>query len=671
MPQAPNSDETISTLVEAVPCVSPEAHGAEVNDFFERHHFAEGVVVVDNERPLGLIMRNDFFQKLGAPFGREVFLRRPVHLIMNARPLIVDISVQLGEISMLAMSREQDGLYDMVVVTDNDRYAGAVSIKHFLIELSQKRAQEIELLKRQHELLELANKAEMESRRLIEKTNASIRNLLDNAGQGFLSFGSDMTVSEEHSLECIHFFRGPVAGKNFVELLGKFLCDDARDTMRQALSKIFTVKTPLQRKVYLSLLPGKMEIYNRTLTLECKLIQDEGDVLIMAVLTDVTEKEELQRRMADERANLRMIVKAVSERSDLLAALDELRNFFPVGAKEIINNSDDPAEALTTIFRVVHTFKGDFGQRQMTTASLRLHEIEEALSRLGHTPQAVTPEALCDIVEEADAQEVIGKDVGVMSKALGPAFFEQSHTFEIPRQTLRQLEIMITRRLSPEDAAAPLALLRSVSLHNFKVMLEGCRDTLRALAAKLGKSIADLEVLGDDVLVEKGVYQPFVKSLVHVFRNIADHGIEPLEKRLSAGKPELGRVSCQITAEDTERFRLVIRDDGGGIDFDKVRAKAATIMAPDKAARLSQEQLRELLFLDNFSTKDSVSLVSGRGVGLAAVRGEIQKLGGSIQIVSHRGIGTEFHFDLPLLEKKNSLQPQQAEQEWPASSALQ
>lgn len=671
MLQAAESDEAISTLVEAVPFVSPDAHGVEVNDFFKRHLSTEGVVVVEDERPLGLIMRNDFYQKLGSPYGRELFLSRPVRLIMNPRPLIVDISVQLGEISMLAMSREQEGLYDMVVVTDDDKYVGGLSIKNFLIELSQKRAREIDLLKRQHDLLELANKAEVESRRLIEKTSAAVRNLLDNAGQGFLSFGPDLVVSEEHSLECIHFFRGPVGGKNVVDLLGRHMDEDACDTMRQALTRTFTAKAPLQRKVYLSLLPSKMEIYDRTLTLEFKLIQNDGDVKFMAVLTDVTEKEELQRRMAEERANLRMIVKAVSEQNDLLTALDELRAFFPAGALEIIKTGDSPSEALAELFRVVHTFKGDFGQRHMLCASARLHQIEDALSRLARNPKAITQEALRDIVEEADAQEVLGNDVTTMSQVLGLAFFENRKTFVVSRQTLRRLESMLVELLPPEDATEPLALLRSISLYNFKDTLEGYRDTLRTLALNLGKGIADLDVVGDDVMVEKSVYQPFVKSLVHVFRNIADHGIEPLEKRLAAGKPELGRVSCQITAESSERIRLVIRDDGGGIDLDKVLAKAATIMDPLDAARLSQEQLLDLLFMDNFSTKDSISLVSGRGVGLAAVRSEINKLSGHVQIVSHRGAGTEFHFILPLLEEKPSRLQRRTVRECLAAGALQ
>jgi len=670
MSQAADADETISALVEAVPHVSPEAHGAEVNEFFKVHLSAEGVVVVDGERPLGLIMRNDFFQKLGAPYGRELFLSRSVRLIMNPRPLIVDISVQLGEISMLAMSREQEGLYDMVVVTDNDRYAGAVSIKNFLIELSQKRAREIELLKRQHELLELANKAEVESRRQIETKSASIRNLLDNAGQGFLSFGPELVVSDEHSLECIHMFRGPVGGKNFVDMLGRHMTGDAHETMRQALVKLFAAKAALTRKVFISLLPGKMEVYDRTLTLEFKLIQDDGGVKIMTVLTDVTEKEELQRRMDAERANLRMIVKAVSERTDMLAALEELRGFFPAGAREIIDGAG-PAEALAELFRVVHTFKGDFGQRHMVNASARLHEIEEALSRLAANPPLLTQDALHDIVDEADAQEVLGRDVDTMTQALGLAFLENRQTFTVSRHTLRKLENMLAKLLPPGESAEPIALLRSISLHNFKELLEGYRDTLRSLAVSLGKGIAELDVLGDDVMVEKSVYQPFVKSLVHVFRNIADHGIEPMEKRLAAGKPELGRVSCQITADGAERFRVVIRDDGGGIDMDKVRAKAATVIDPSEAACLSQEQLLELLFMDNFSTKECVSLVSGRGVGLAAVRGEIHKLGGRIQVVSHRGMGTEFHFELPLLEEKSLRHKRRSVQECHASSALQ
>ena len=670
MPQTPDTDETISALVEAVPYVTPEAHGVQVNEFFERHPSAEGLAVVEGERPIGLVMRNDFFQKLGSPYGRELFLKRPVRLIMNPRPLIVDASVSLGEISMLAMAREQQGLYDLVVVTDEDRYAGAVSIKNFLIVLSQKRAREIELLKSQRELLEQAHRAEVESRRLIEAKSASIRNLLDNAGQGFLSFGPDLAVSDEHSLECIHLFRGPVAGKDFTELLGRHLDENARQTLSQALARVFTAKAPLQRKVYLSLLPGRLSLYDRIVTMEFKLIQDAGEPRVMAVLTDVTEKEELRRRMERERANLRMIVKAVSDPGDLLAALEELRTFFPEGALELIAAAQAPAQAQTELFRAVHTFKGDFSQRRMENAGARLHEIEDAMDRLARTPLAVSGEALRDIVLEMDAQDVLGEDLAAMTQVLGPAFFEPREDCTVPRHTIRRLENMVARLLPPEDAAEPLALLRSIRLHNLKDMLAAYKDTLRGLAARLGKNIADLEVQGDDVLVERGVYQPFVKSLVHVLRNMADHGVEPVEERLAAGKPAQGRVVCQVAADGAERFRIIIRDDGAGIDFEKVRAKAATVMDPLEAACLSQEQLAELLFQDSFSTKEEVSLVSGRGVGLAAVRAEAHKLSGRIQVVSQRGAGTEFHFELPLILRRHG-GGRAALRERPASSALQ
>ena len=275
-----SEDQTIKSLVEQAMTFPASALGGTVHAFFKEHPDADGVAVLDGDRPAGLIMRNDFYQKLGSLYGRDLFMTRPIRLIMNPAPLIVEVSVDVASIAVIAMNRDPNHLYDMVLVTEDDCYLGVVSIKHFMLELSRGRGRQIELLHEQKEILRLANEAEVLHRQQIEAKNGELRdkndaikNLLDNAGQGFLSFGADLVVSEEYSLECVQLFRVQLGGRLFPELVSRHLPPEAQKTVAEVLGGIFTAAKPLQQKVFLSLMPGEMTIHDRAVRAQYKLIR--------------------------------------------------------------------------------------------------------------------------------------------------------------------------------------------------------------------------------------------------------------------------------------------------------------------------------------------------------------------------------------------------------------
>ena len=129
-----------------------------------------------------------------------------------------------------------------------------------------------------------------------------------------------------------------------------------------------------------------------------------------------------------------------------------------------------------------------------------------------------------------------------------------------------------------------------------------------------------------------------------------DHGLEDMDERLATGKPEIGTIACHVERLGEDMVRLTVSDDGRGIDVARVLAKAAEkgLVASDPVADMAPEAVFELLFRDDFSTRDEVSLLSGRGVGLAAVRAETERLGGTVRVRSEVGRGSQFVFTLPL-----------------------
>ena len=171
---------------------------------------------------------------------------------------------------------------------------------------------------------------------------------------------------------------------------------------------------------------------------------------------------------------------------------------------------------------------------------------------------------------------------------------------------------------------------------------------VREMAAPLGR---DIEVIVEASAVEadKDVIERLFEPLAHLLRNSVDHGVEPAEERLAAGKP--ARATITLAAEAVGgRLRLKLSDDGRGIDPVKIRAAAETrgLLPAESLRDLSDQDAIELIFLPGFSTAQSVSALSGRGVGMDAVRAAVQRLGGRVALSSRPGAGTLVEMTLPL-----------------------
>jgi two-component system, chemotaxis family, sensor kinase CheA len=169
---------------------------------------------------------------------------------------------------------------------------------------------------------------------------------------------------------------------------------------------------------------------------------------------------------------------------------------------------------------------------------------------------------------------------------------------------------------------------------------------IRELAAKTGKKVR-LETVGENTEVDRSIIERLSDPLTHIIRNSVDHGIESPADRLAAGKGEEGTV--RLAAEHRGgRIVIEVRDDGAGINSERVLKKAREkgLVGPD--ATLTDDEINNLVFLPGFSTADTISDISGRGVGMDVVRSNIQEIGGRITLKSERGRGMTIQLALPL-----------------------
>jgi len=170
----------------------------------------------------------------------------------------------------------------------------------------------------------------------------------------------------------------------------------------------------------------------------------------------------------------------------------------------------------------------------------------------------------------------------------------------------------------------------------------------RELAQRMGKRV-EVEILGAELELDRSILDRLSDPLVHLLRNAVDHGIEAPARRVEAGKDAIGRIWIEARRVK-DSIRIGVRDDGAGIDLERVRerAVAAGLVLADLAEDLPPEQVAAFVFRAGLSTTDRVSEVSGRGVGMDAVRAAIESLGGEVELQTERGRGTATTLVVPI-----------------------
>jgi len=171
---------------------------------------------------------------------------------------------------------------------------------------------------------------------------------------------------------------------------------------------------------------------------------------------------------------------------------------------------------------------------------------------------------------------------------------------------------------------------------------------VRDMARGLGKEIR-LEITGQDTEMDKTLIEGLSDPLTHMVRNAVDHGIEPADERLQAGKDHTGTIRIKASHE-AGQVVITIADDGKGIDPEKIASAAINkgLITPDAVKTMSDKEKMALVFLPGLSTAQKVSDISGRGVGMDVVKTNLDKLGGKAEITSEKGKGTTFTIKLPL-----------------------
>ncbi|MGN3975195.1 chemotaxis protein CheA [Tsuneonella sp. SYSU-LHT278] len=390
---------------------------------------------------------------------------------------------------------------------------------------------------------------------------------------------------------------------------------------------------------------------------------------------------------------------------DLLAEfLAETREMMEAIGGELVAWEAAPSDRtrLDAIFRFVHTVKGNCGFFDFPRLEALSHAAEDALAEVRAGQRSATPRlvtAVLGIVDrigamvdaiEAGAEMPAGSDEHLIAALRvgedtddGPAYEPcdtraarsggAQRTIRLPVSLLddvmasvsdlvlarNHLALRVREAGSDSPIYAPFERLNGIldevrqavtrlRMQRIDHLYAAIPRLVRDLAAELGKQVmVDLE--GGEVELDREMIEMIRDSLTHIIRNAIDHGIELPSARHAAGKREIGTILVSAR-QSGNRIMLAVSDDGRGIDGERLVAKAVAVgvLTAAEGESLSDDERRALIFEPGLSTADEVTSVSGRGVGMDAVRANIERVGGTIEVTSTPGEGTRILLSLPL-----------------------
>jgi two-component system, chemotaxis family, sensor kinase CheA len=266
-------------------------------------------------------------------------------------------------------------------------------------------------------------------------------------------------------------------------------------------------------------------------------------------------------------------------------------------------------------------------------------------SAIGAAVTAITETSLrvdaarIDAVMNLVGELIIGRSM--LNRIL--AEFDKSHARDPVRTKLADALAFQTRIL--DELHKCVLKIRMVPVEQ---LFRRFPRVVRDVAKQCGKDVA-LQVTGQNTDLDKGILDSLAEPLMHLVRNAVDHGIDPVDERVAAGKPARGTVFLNAYHQGAQVV-IEVRDDGRGMDTTKLRALAVekTILKQDEAIRLSEQEVLNLIFEPGFSTATAVTEVSGRGVGMDVVRSAMGKLKGTVHVSTQLGKGTSIQLRAPL-----------------------
>ena len=419
---------------------------------------------------------------------------------------------------------------------------------------------------------------------------------------------------------------------------------DGRDQVTAALAAILG-EDPMMFDFNSHLLVREMRLdlgdgTHKILQMDWSPILNETGMVdkVLLITQDVTQLRALEQASAQQKEELEIIGKIIRVPVGKFNELVESASGFITANRRLINDTAArDSEVIAALFRNMHTIKGNARTFEMTQITDAAHRAEHSYDQLRKDPaSAWDPQVL--LAELAAVEAAVGRYVSLNEDKLGrkgrASDLLTTRGSFVANEQLTQLRSMLATVIAarPGPELEPLQqAIDSLGLIPLKRLVSGAVDSLSSLAAELAKPTPVLDMSNDDLAVNARFAEALKSSLVHLLRNSLDHGIETPHERRLANKPERGAVRLNCVKRG-DQLELHIGDDGRGLALHKLYENGVTHGLFKAGERPAPQEIAEIIFRPGLSTASAVTQVSGRGVGMEAVRTFLGEQGAKIRI---------------------------------------
>lgn len=492
-----------------------------------------------------------------------------------------------------------------------------------------------------------------ENAALLRQKTADIQAILQNMQQGILTVVEGAVVHPEYSVYLEEIFgTSQIAGRDFMDLVFSET-DLGADSLSQieaavgaclgqdAMNFVFNQHL-LVGEVAKRMPDGSVKM----LDLSWSAITDDHDNItrLMLCVRDVTQLRQLAAQASEQRRNLEIIGEILAVSQDKFHHFIQSANGFVHENERIIRQySEADSAAVAALFRNMHTIKGNARTYNLQHLTHVVHETEqryEALRQSDDERGAWDQDGLMQ--ELARVREAIDRYASINEVSLGRKGPGQQAGGAAPllttgeeriRESLRLLEAVNPASLddlaSMRDAVH--RTLRLLGTESFGEALSGVLASLPSLARELGKEPPVVRIGDNGYRLRDEAGGVLGNVFTHLLRNAMDHGIEPADVRRAHGKPAAGQIDIEVGV-DQDALQITLSDDGRGLALGRIRCIAAERGWIGAADAPGDEEVAQLIFRPGFSTAESITAVSGRGVGMDAVHDFLAREKGSIAL---------------------------------------
>ncbi len=484
----------------------------------------------------------------------------------------------------------------------------------------------------------------------VKEKSKDIEAMLSNIPQGLFTVQSDGTIHPEYSqFLAVIFATADIAGRNVVEFLltGAAIGSDALSSIRAA---VFTIIGEDEINFYFnhSLLPNEYDIdighKKKSLSVDWNpIVADNIVTKLMISVRDVTQLRQMEDAAREQQRQLDIVSQLLNLSAEKYLAFEESTLRYVQANRTAIQNClHHDKEIIALLFRNMHTIKGNCRTFGFTYLSNTVHEVESTYSALKSVENSASwqPEILLNDLQLVE--KTLAEYAHVYRAVLGRTHNSgtaQRGRFWITHELVHNIKASIKNR-KVDELDTYMDRFNAITLEQ---NLADIITSLADIAAQLNKRMPVVEIAANKILIKDSAQELMRDVFAHILRNCVDHGLESTEERIRAGKSEAGSIVIAAQLK-RDQLNISVQDDGGGLNIGSLFKKGIQLGKWKAHDNPDIADIAQLIFASGVSTKAVVSNISGRGVGLDAVKQFIAEQGGDVSLVLHRELAVDQTF---------------------------